>query len=65
MVKFKLPLLHSFINLRVVKYKNRFSVKFDEFLKALGVGMVRRRLAGSVVPINVVEIDQDGLYTIK
>ncbi|XP_023339448.1 uncharacterized protein LOC111709776 [Eurytemora carolleeae] len=47
------------------KYKMESSEMFDEFLKALGVGMVRRRLAGSVVPINVVEIDQDGLYTIK
>ena len=30
------------------------SVKFDDFMKALGVGMIKRKLANSVVPINEV-----------
>ena len=37
------------------------SDKFDDFMKALGVGMIKRKLANSVVPINEVRkphIDQ-------
>ena len=37
------------------------SDKFDDFMKALGVGMIKRKLANSVVPINEVrkpQIDQ-------
>ena len=37
------------------------SEKFDDFMKALGVGMIKRKLANSVVPINEVRsphIDQ-------
>ena len=30
------------------------SDKFDDFMKALGVGMIKRKLANSVVPINEV-----------
>ena len=30
------------------------SEKFDDFMKALGVGMIKRKLANSVVPINEV-----------
>ena len=31
------------------------SDKFDDFMKALGVGMIKRKLANSVVPINEVK----------
>ena len=34
-------------------------------MKALGVGMMRRKLAGSVVPVNTIEISDDGLYTLR
>lgn len=32
------------------------SDKFDDFMKALGVGMIKRKLANSVVPINEVRL---------
>ena len=32
------------------------SDKFDDFMKALGVGMIKRKLANSVVPINEVRV---------
>ena len=33
---------------------------FDEFMKALGVGLMKRKMANSVTPVNVVEIEEDG-----
>lgn len=47
------------------RYLMESSEGFDDFMKALGVGMIKRRLANSVVPINEVEITEDGLYMIK
>jgi len=47
------------------KYLMESSDKFDEYMKALGVGMIKRRLANSVVPINEIEISESGLYTIR
>merc|ERR1719397_256655 len=47
------------------RYLMESSEKFDDFMKALGVGMIKRKLANSVVPINEVEISEEGLYTIR
>ena len=33
---------------------------FDEFMKALGVGLMKRKLANSVTPTVVMEIADDG-----
>ncbi|XP_049839808.1 fatty acid-binding protein, muscle-like [Schistocerca gregaria] len=46
------------------KYKLDKSENFDEFLKALGAGMLARKMAGAVSP--VVELTKDGdTYTFK
>ena len=36
------------------------SENFDEFMRRLGVGMVKRKMANSVTPVNVVEMEPDG-----
>ncbi|XP_011684605.1 PREDICTED: probable fatty acid-binding protein isoform X1 [Wasmannia auropunctata] len=46
------------------RYKLQSSEKFDEYMKALGVGMVTRKMGSSVSP--VVELtEKDGTYTLK
>ncbi|XP_070521758.1 fatty acid binding protein isoform X2 [Cardiocondyla obscurior] len=46
------------------RYKLFSSENFDDFMKALGVGMVTRKMGSSVSP--VVEItEKDGVYTLK
>ncbi|KAG7198619.1 hypothetical protein KM043_005978 [Ampulex compressa] len=46
------------------RYKLETSEKFDEYMKALGVGMVIRKMGSSVSP--VVELtENDGTYTLK
>ena len=40
-------------------------IKFDDFMKALGVGMLKRKLAGSVIPVNVIEIFENEQYKIR
>ncbi|XP_033214744.1 sodium/calcium exchanger regulatory protein 1 isoform X1 [Belonocnema kinseyi] len=40
------------------KYKLETSEKFDEYMKALGVGLVTRKMGASVSP--VVEVTKDG-----
>ncbi|XP_071642719.1 fatty acid binding protein isoform X2 [Temnothorax americanus] len=46
------------------RYKLFSSENFDEFMKALGVGMVTRKMGSTVSP--VVELtEKDGLYTLK
>ncbi|XP_034951149.1 fatty acid-binding protein, muscle [Chelonus insularis] len=46
------------------KYKLSTSENFDEMMKALGVGLVTRKMGASVSP--VVELTEDnGLYTLK
>lgn len=46
------------------KYKLFSSENFDEFMKALGVGMVTRKMGSSVSP--VVELtESNGVYTLK
>ena len=38
---------------------------FDEFMKKLGVGLVKRKLANSVSPVNVIIVNEDGKYIIQ
>ncbi|KAL6437861.1 hypothetical protein ACFW04_004292 [Cataglyphis niger] len=46
------------------RYKLITSEKFDEYMKALGVGMVTRKMGATVSP--VVELtEKDGVYTLK
>ncbi|XP_017891258.1 probable fatty acid-binding protein isoform X2 [Ceratina calcarata] len=46
------------------KYKLSSSENFDDFMKALGVGMLTRKMGSSVSP--VVELtENNGLYTLK
>jgi hypothetical protein len=33
---------------------------FDDFLKALGVGMIKRRLANAVTPVVTVNVEPSG-----
>lgn len=47
------------------RYLMESSDKFDEFMKALGVGMIKRKLANSIIPINEMEIADDGTYTLR
>nr|BAN20204.1 allergen, putative [Riptortus pedestris] len=47
-----------------IKYKLDKSEKFDEFMKALGVGLITRKMGNTVSP--VVELTEDGgTYTLK
>ncbi|XP_050450229.1 myelin P2 protein isoform X2 [Cataglyphis hispanica] len=46
------------------RYKLSSSENFDDFMKALGVGMVTRKMGATVSP--VVELtEKDGVYTLK
>ncbi|KAK2583154.1 hypothetical protein KPH14_009178 [Odynerus spinipes] len=46
------------------RYKLQSSEKFDEYMKAIGVSLVTRKMGASVSPI--VELtENDGLYTLK
>ena len=47
------------------RYLMESSECFDDFMKALGVGMIKRKLANSVIPINEIEISDEGVYTIR
>ena len=42
------------------RYRMTSSEGFDEFMKALGVGLMKRKLANSVTPVVVIEISEDG-----
>ena len=42
------------------RYRMTSSDGFEEWMKAMGVGWTKRKLANSVVPVNVVEISDDG-----
>ncbi|KAH0950057.1 hypothetical protein HN011_005856 [Eciton burchellii] len=54
----------SLNNILGKRYKLHTSEKFDEYMKAVGVGMVTRKMASSVNP--VVELtEKDGVYTLK
>lgn len=46
------------------KFKLSKSEKFDEYMKAMGVGLMTRKVGGSVSP--VIELTEaDGVYTLK
>ena len=45
------------------RYRLVSSEGFDDFLKALGVGLVKRKLANSVSPVNVIDFDKNGKKT--
>jgi len=45
-------------------YKLDFSENFDEFMKALGVGMVMRKMANSATPVVTITKEED-TYTVK
>ncbi|TRY80364.1 hypothetical protein TCAL_02999 [Tigriopus californicus] len=47
------------------RYRMTSSDGFDEVLRELGVGLMKRKMANSVTPINVIEIDEEGTYVIK
>ena len=44
----------------VGRYRLVSSEGFDDFLKCLGVGMVKRKLANSVTPVVEVGVDSSG-----
>ena len=44
----------------VGRYRLLKTENFDEFMKKLGVGLVKRKLANSVSPQNVIIVNDDG-----
>ncbi len=40
------------------------SENFDDFMKALGVGMMKRKMANSISPHNVISIDDSGMLVV-
>ncbi|XP_017757062.1 PREDICTED: probable fatty acid-binding protein isoform X1 [Eufriesea mexicana] len=46
------------------RYKLQSSENFDDYMKALGVGMMIRKMGSSVSPV-VQLTESDGLYTLK
>ena len=46
----------------VGKYRLLKTENFDEFMKKLGVGLVKRKLANSVSPMNVIIVNDDGRF---
>jgi len=46
------------------KYTLDFTENFDEFMKALGVGMVMRKMANSATPVVTITKEED-TYTVK
>ena len=46
------------------RYRLLKTENFDEFMKRLGVGLIKRKLANSVSPQNVIIINDDGKYQI-
>jgi hypothetical protein len=47
------------------RYKLVKTENFDEFMKKLGVGLIKRKLANSVSPLNVIMVNDDGKYILK
>lgn len=41
------------------------SDNFDEFMKAMGVGLIKRKLANSVSPSTEIIDNKDGTFTMK
>ena len=46
------------------RYLLQSSEGFDEVLVALGVGMMKRKMATSVAPANVIEVADDGQFSV-
>ena len=46
-----------------ITYKMETSEKFDEFMKGVGVGLITRKLANSLVPTEIL-VESDGVYTL-
>ena len=46
------------------RYRLLKTENFDEFMKRLGVGLIKRKLANSVSPQNVIIVNDDGKYQI-
>ena len=44
----------------VGRYRMTSSEGFEEWMKAMGVGWTKRKLANSVIPVNVIEISPQG-----
>ncbi len=42
------------------RYRMVSSEGFDNFMKALNVGVVKRKMANSVTPVNVIDITPEG-----
>ena len=59
-MRLKLSILEDVENLIKGRYRMTSSEGFDEFMKALGVGLMKRKLANSVTPVVVMEIADDG-----
>merc|ERR1712079_4602 len=49
----------------VGRYRMTSSEGFEEWMKAMGVGWTKRKLANSVIPVNVIEISPQGVYTVR
>uniref|UniRef100_A0A224XNU5 Fatty acid-binding protein, muscle n=1 Tax=Panstrongylus lignarius TaxID=156445 RepID=A0A224XNU5_9HEMI len=47
-----------------IKYKLNKSENFDDYMKALGVGLVTRKMGNSVSPV-IELLEEDGEYTLK
>ncbi|VVC26568.1 Hypothetical protein CINCED_3A003479 [Cinara cedri] len=47
------------------KYKLESSDKFDEYMKAIGVGMLTRQLGNTVSPVVELTKSDDGKYTLS
>merc|ERR1719266_2112701 len=47
------------------RYRLLKTENFDEFMKRLGVGLIKRKLANSVSPQNVILVNDDGSYTVR
>uniref|UniRef100_A0A0V0G2M9 Fatty acid-binding protein, muscle n=1 Tax=Triatoma dimidiata TaxID=72491 RepID=A0A0V0G2M9_TRIDM len=47
-----------------IKYKLNNSENFDDYMKALGVGLVTRKMGNSVSPV-IELLEEDGEYTLK
>ena len=65
MINFCIKLKLLFLLFIVGRYRLLKTENFDEFMKKLGVGLVKRKLANSVSPQNVILVNDDGSYTVR
>ncbi len=59
-IYFSLDLIEDVKDPIIGRYRLVSSEGFDDFLKALGVGMVKRKLANSVSPVIVIDVEKNG-----